>query len=122
MAICVIVCLAQAVRLAGRRRQYGLAMRLAETASLQRADVDRAQQEQFRRKRRELESTLAGIGVDDVEAAEVLLAATEKQTEALAHIEGELRGLGVKESNLRRLVEARDEAAERDRACQPCAR
>ncbi len=111
LAICVIVCLAQAVRLAGRRRQYGLAMRLAETASLQRADVDRAQQEQFRRKRRELESTLAGIDVDDVEAAEVLLAATEKQTEALAHIEGELHGLGVKESNLRRLVEARDEAA-----------
>ncbi len=112
VAVCVIVCLAQAVRLAGRRRQYGLAMRLAESASVQRADVDRARQEQFRRARRDLESTLAGLGVDDVAAAEALLAAVEKQTEALAHIEGELRGLGVKESNLRRLVEARDEAAD----------
>ncbi len=111
LAVCVVVCLAQAVRLAGRRRQYGLAMRLAESASMQRADVDRAQQEQFRRARRELESTLAGIGVDDVEAAEALLASTEKQTEALAYIEGELHGLGIKETNLRRLVEARDEAA-----------
>ncbi len=111
VAVGVIVCLAQAVRLAGRRRQYGLAMRLAESASMQRADVIGARQEQFRRARRELESTLAGLGVDDVAAAEALLAAVESKTEALAHIEGELRRLAVKESNMRRLVEARDEAA-----------
>ena len=36
----------------------------------------------------------------------------EQHTERLAHIEGELRGLGVQERNVRRLVEARDQAAD----------
>ncbi len=111
LALGVIVTLVQAVRMAGRRRRYGLAMRMAETASTQRADSDRARQEQIRRKRRELESALATVGVDDVEAAESLLASVQEQTEALAHIEGELRGSKVEERNLRRLGEARDEAA-----------
>jgi len=86
-------------------------MQLAETAASQRADADRAQLEQFRRKRRELESTLSTIGVDGVEAAEKILVSVQAGTESLAQIEGELRGLGVEERNTRRLEEARDEAA-----------
>jgi hypothetical protein len=51
------------------------------------------------------------VGADDVRAAETTLATTEEQAEELAQIEGELRGLGFEERNLRRLVEARDQTA-----------
>jgi len=103
--------LVRAVRLAGRRRQYGLAMRLAASAVSRRQEQERSQQEQFRRKRRELDSMLAPLGVADVAAAEALLASAQQQTEVLAQIEGEMRGLGLDEHNLRRLEEARDQAA-----------
>ena len=106
----VVVALAQAGRMALRRRQYGLAVRMAEAAAAQRAEADRAKQELFRRKRRELEQVLATLEVADVEAAERLLETVDAQTETLAQIEGELRGLGVDGPNLRRIEEARDAA------------
>ena len=112
IAIGVGVALVQAVRLAGRRRQYGLTMQLAESAVTQRQAQERTREEEFRRKRRELNTTLEQLGVDDVQGAEALLRSAQEQTEALARIEGELRGLGVDEHNLRRLEEARDQAAD----------
>ena len=111
LAAAVVASLLLAIRGAARRRQYGLAMQLAATATTQRVEADRAQHEQLRRQERELEATLATIGVADVDAAEELLASLQAHTESLAHVEGELRGLGVEERNLRRLSEARDEAA-----------
>ena len=111
LAVGVVASLVLAIRGAARRRQYGLAMHLAATATTQRAEADRAQQEQLHRQQRELEATLATIGVADVDTAEELLASLQTHTEALAQVEGELRGLGVEERSLRRLSEARDEAA-----------
>jgi hypothetical protein len=111
LAAGVIITLVQAIRGAGRRRQYGLAMQLAQTAVAQRTEAERSQEEQLRRKQRELASALAAAGVADVAEAEALLASMQAQTESLARIEGELRGLGVEERNLRRLHEACDEAA-----------
>jgi DNA repair exonuclease SbcCD ATPase subunit len=111
LAIGVAAALIQGVRLASRRRQSGLAMQLALSAQAQRVDQERARQDQLRRAHRELESTLEQLGVDDVEAAEAMLETAQQQTEALAQIEGELRGLGVDEGNPRRLEEARDQAA-----------
>jgi len=103
--------LVQSLRLAFRRRQYGLALELARGSAAQRRAADEELQERFRRKRRELEAVLAELGVADVEAAAALLASVERHTEQLAHIEGELRGLGVEDRNARRLAEARDQAA-----------
>jgi hypothetical protein len=111
LAAGVIITLVQAVRGAGRRRQYGLAMQLAQASVAQRTEAERSQQEQLRRTQRELASALAAVGVADVAAAEALLASVQEQTESLARIEGELRGLGIEERNMRRLHEARDEAA-----------
>ncbi len=112
IAVGVTVSLAQAFRLARRRRQYGLAMQLADSAVAERLEHERDQQELYRRKRRELESTLDSLGVADLAAAEALTAIAEERTEQLAQIEGELRGLGVDEPNLRRLEESRDQAAD----------
>jgi DNA repair exonuclease SbcCD ATPase subunit len=111
IAVGVAVTLVQAARLAGRRRRYGLAMQLAEYASAQHEEQSRDQQEQLRRKQRELEGMLGSLGVADIAAASVVLETAEKQAEQLAKIEGELRGLGVEEGNRRRLEEARDQAA-----------
>jgi len=111
LAIGVIVALVQSVRGAGRRRRYGLAMQLAEAATAQRAEAESEMHDQFRRKRREFETTLAEIGVPDVAAAEKLLASAEEQTEAFARVDGELRGLGVGRRGIRSLEEERDQAA-----------
>lgn len=103
--------LVQASRLAIRRRRYGLVVALAADAATRR-DATRADiEDRHRRKRRELEALLGEIGVQDLAAAEALLARVEEQTERRSHIEGELRGLGVEDRNLHRLEEARDEAA-----------
>jgi DNA repair exonuclease SbcCD ATPase subunit len=107
----VVVTLVQAFRQARRRRQYGLAMQLAEAEIAARQEHAREIEEAYRRKRRELDSTLENLGVADVRAAEKTLATTEQHTEQLAQIEGELRGLGLDERNIRRLEEARDAAA-----------
>jgi DNA repair exonuclease SbcCD ATPase subunit len=111
LAVAALVALVQAVRLASRRRRYGLTMQLAQVSAKQRAEADGAQREQLRRRQRELESLLEPLGVADVTAAETLLATLGEQTEALARIEGELRGLGVEDTDLRRLEEGRDQAA-----------
>jgi len=111
IAVGVAVTLVQAARLAGRRRRYGLALKLAEYATTQHEEQARVQQEQLRRKQRELDGLLGSLGVADTAAANVLLETAEKETEQLAKIEGELRGLGVEEGNRRRLEEARDQAA-----------
>jgi energy-coupling factor transporter ATP-binding protein EcfA2 len=111
LAAGVIITLVQAVRGAGRRRQHGLAMQLAQASVVRHAEAERSQHEQLRRTQRELASTLATAGVGDVAAAEALLTSMQEQTESLAHIEGELRGLGIEERNVRRLHEALDEAA-----------
>jgi DNA repair exonuclease SbcCD ATPase subunit len=103
--------LVQAFRLALRRRRYGLVVALASDAATRR-DAARAEiEDRHRRKRRELEALLGEIGVEDLAAAQALLARVEEQTERRSHIEGELRGLGVEDRNLHRLEEARDEAA-----------
>jgi DNA repair exonuclease SbcCD ATPase subunit len=107
----VIVTLVQAFRLARKRRLYGLVMKLAEDAAVGHQEQLRGKQDEFRRGRREMGDALESLGVDDVRAAEALLAATEKHTEKLAQIEGELRGLGVENSNIRRLREERDQVA-----------
>ncbi len=49
LAAGVVASLSLAIRGAARRRQYGLAMQLAATATTQRVETDRAQQEQLRR-------------------------------------------------------------------------
>ncbi|HKZ91257.1 MAG TPA: AAA family ATPase [Candidatus Limnocylindrales bacterium] len=109
--LAAFVALGQTLRLASRRRQHGLAVQLAAGAAARRQEADNEQQERFRRKRRELEAVLATLGMSDVESAEALLATAEQQTDELAHIEGELRGMGVQDRNARRLEEDRDEAA-----------
>ena len=105
------IALAQAARVATRRRQYGLARQMADRAARELHDADRGRQEQARRDRRDLETTLARIGVEDIATATELLATTEACTDRLSQIEGELRGLGLSEHNVRRLEEARDQAA-----------
>ncbi len=111
LAIVTIAVLVQSVRLATRRRQYGLAQQLAQRTVTQLHDSDRDRQERYRRQERELETLLAAIGVPDVATASALLATTEAHTDELLKIEGELRGLGIEERNIRRLEEARDESA-----------
>jgi DNA repair exonuclease SbcCD ATPase subunit len=111
IAVGVLVTLLQAFRQARKRRIYGLTMQLAETQMNARQEHARARQETYRRVRRELDGTLEALGAADVRGAESILASTEKQTERLAQIEGELRGLGFDEGNIRRLEEARDQAA-----------
>jgi DNA repair exonuclease SbcCD ATPase subunit len=112
LALAALVTLGQASRIAVRRRQHGLAMRLASDAAVRLQEHDLELQERFRRRRRELEALLGSIGMADVAAAQVLLASVEQHTDRMAHIEGELRGMGVEERTLRRLEEARDEAAD----------
>jgi len=115
LMVCVVIslgALAQAYRVASRRRQRVLAHDLAQDSATRRQEMQRAQEERFRRRRRELELLLEEFDVPDVAAAEALLATMEQRTERLAHIEGELRGLGVQERSVRRLVEARDQAAD----------
>ena len=114
LMVCVVIslgALAQAYRVASRRRQRVLAHDLAQDSATRRQEMQRAQEERFRRRRRELELLLEEFDVPDVAAAEALLATMEQHTDRLAHIEGELRGLGVQERSVRRLEEARDEAA-----------
>jgi len=111
LSVATFVALVQSVRLATRRRQYGLALQLAEHATAERHDADRERQDRFRRKRRELDAVCGDLGVSDVTAAESHLATAEGNTEELLRIDGELRGLGVEERNIRRLEEARDQAA-----------
>ena len=111
IAVAVVVTLVRAARLASRRRQVGLATKLAEFASAQHEEQDRLQQEQLRRKQREVDTLLESLGAADMATAKAALEAAEQQTERLAKIEGELRGLGVDEHNSRRLEEARDQAA-----------
>jgi len=111
LTLAALGALVQGFRLAFRRRQYGLALELARASAAQRQEHDEEQQDRFRRKRRELEAVLAELGVADVDAAAALLASVEANTGRLAHVEGELRGLGVEERDLRRLAEARDQAA-----------
>jgi uncharacterized protein YhaN len=105
------ITLVQVFRVAMRARQYGLAQEMAQAATSQREEVDRERQETFRRKRREFESQLEALGVPDVEKAQALLTTTEQHTEAMARIDGELRGLGVEERNLPVLEDQRDQAA-----------
>lgn len=111
VSLAVTVTLVQAARLARRRRQHGLAMKLARFAAAQHEEQTRLQQEQLRRKQREVTSLLESLGLDDATAAPGLLESLELQTERLATIDGELRGLGIDEHNRRRLEEARDQAA-----------
>jgi DNA repair exonuclease SbcCD ATPase subunit len=112
LVLAAVLTLGQVARIALRRRQHGLAMQLAADAASRRLETDAEQQERFRRRRRELEALLGSIGMADVGAAQELLASVEQHTDRLAHIEGELRGMGVEDRNLRRLGEARDEAAD----------
>ncbi|MEX1296286.1 MAG: AAA family ATPase, partial [Candidatus Limnocylindrales bacterium] len=111
LAAGVVLTLVQAFRMARKRRLYGLAMQLAEAEIRAHQEHARDREEAYRRKRRELDNVLEAIGADDVRGAEGLLQSTEQQAEALARIEGELAGLGVDERNIRRLEEARDQAA-----------
>ncbi len=112
LAVGVLLTLLQAFRQARKRRIYGLAMQLAQGEVETRREHLRARQEDHRRKRRELETTLEAIGVRDIREAETTLATTQEHTEQLAQIDGELRGLGVEERSLRRLEDARDDAAD----------
>jgi hypothetical protein len=111
IAVGVAVTLAQAFRQARLRRTYGLAMQLAQAEASAQQEATRERQEAQRRARRELEGALEALGVADVRAAESVLATHEEHTERLAQMEGELRGLGIDEDNIRRLEEARDQAA-----------
>ncbi|MGD8683684.1 MAG: AAA family ATPase, partial [Chloroflexota bacterium] len=111
IGVAVAATLVQAARQAVRRRQYGLAMTLAEQAAAEHEELARSQQEQLRRKQREIAALLEALGVRDLTGAMTLLDAFEKQTEVLARIDGELRGLGVDDHNARRIEEARDKAA-----------
>lgn len=111
LAFLTLAVLVQAFRVAMRRRRHGLVVALAAGAAAQRDATSVDLGERHRRKRRDLEALLAEIGVPDVAAAEALLASVEEHTDRRSHIEGELRGLGVEARNLRRLEEARDEAA-----------
>ena len=111
IAVGVAVTLAQAFRQARLRRTYGLTMQLAQAEASAQQEAARERQEALRRARRELEGALEALGVADVRAAESVLATTEEHTERLAQIDGELRGLGIDEDNIRRLEEARDQAA-----------
>ncbi len=111
IAVGVLLTLVQAFRQARKRRIYGLTMQLAEAEATARQEHARSRQDDYRRVRRELEGTLEALGAADVRGAESILATTEKQTERLAQMEGELRGLGFDEANIRRLEEARDQSA-----------
>jgi hypothetical protein len=97
--------------MARKRRQYGLVMQLAEMEISAHQEHARDRQEAYRRRRRDLDGQLEALGVDNVRAAEAVLATTEEHAGALARIDGELQGLGVEDRNYRRLAEARDEAA-----------
>jgi DNA repair exonuclease SbcCD ATPase subunit len=120
LVICVVLALGalvQAYRVNARRRDHVLAHDMAQDTATRRQEQRRAQEDRLRVRRRELEQLLAEMSVPDVPAAEALLATAEQRTDRLAHIEGELRGLGVQERSVRRLEEARDEsAAETERA------
>ena len=107
----VAATLVQAARMAGRRRQYGLAMRLAEHSAAQHEEGARSQQGELSRRRRERDQLLGSLGAADAAAADAVLDAAEQRSEQLAQIEGELRGLDIDEHNPRRLTEARDQAA-----------
>ena len=103
--------LVQAFRQARKRRLYGLTVQLAQAEITERQEHAREREDTYRRRRRELDSTLERLGAADVRSAETILATTEEHTETLAQMEGELRGLGIDERNIRRLEEARDLAA-----------
>ena len=111
LAVAVTITLVQAFRMARKRRQFGLAMQLAQSEIEAHRELARDHEEAHRRKRRELEGLLESLGADNVRAAQGLLASTEEQSESLAQIEGELRGLRIDERNIHRLEEARDQAA-----------
>ena len=114
LVICVVIALGalvQAYRVASRRRGVVLAHEMAQDNATRRQEQKRDQEDRLRIRRRELEQLLIEIDVADVAAAEALLATMEQHTDRLAHIEGELRGLGVQERSVRRLEEARDQAA-----------
>ncbi|HZW00253.1 MAG TPA: AAA family ATPase [Candidatus Deferrimicrobium sp.] len=115
LVICVVIslgALAQAYRVASRRRQYLLAHDMAQDSATRRQELQRDQEDRLRRRRRELELLLEEMDVPEVATAEALLATMEQHTDRLAHIEGELRGLGVQERSVRRLEESRDESAD----------
>ncbi|MFV2062354.1 MAG: ATP-binding protein [Chloroflexota bacterium] len=111
LAILTAVALVQAIRVALRARQYGLARELAVSATTHRHEADHERQESFRRKRREFEQQLAALGVANVAQAQQLLTVAESHSEELARIDGELRGLGIAERSARRLEAERDQAA-----------
>ncbi len=112
LSVLAIVFLALAFRAATQRRQLGLARGLAESSATARRELASDREERYRRRRRELEVALGELGVADVPAAQTMLASLEQVTDRLAHVEGELRGLGVQERDVRRLAESRDQAAD----------
>jgi DNA repair exonuclease SbcCD ATPase subunit len=112
LLVATVGVLVQTARVATRRRQYGLAQRLARTAASQRHEADRSRQERYRRQEREFESVLGTLGVADVATATALLETSERFSDELREIEGELRGLRVEERNVRRMQEDRDQAAD----------
>lgn len=112
LTVFAVPVLVQSARLATRRRQYGLAQQMARTAVTQRHEADRERQDRYRRQERELETVLTAIGAPDVATAAAWLDTSERHSDELREIEGELRGLRIEERSIRRLEEARDQAAD----------
>ena len=100
-----------ALRAAFKARQHQLSQDLALNAAAERERTASQSQEERRRKAPLLERRLEEIGAADADAAAVLLAEAEKYEAELAAVDGELRGLGVDERDVRRLEISRDRAA-----------
>ena len=111
LGVGTVLVLIQGLRVATKRRQYGLAQQLAKRAATDLHEADRTHQDSYRRLQRESEALLTTLEVPDVATAEAVLARAEEHSDALLQIEGELRGLGIEGHSIRRLTEARDEAA-----------
>jgi recombinational DNA repair ATPase RecF len=114
LVICMVatlVVLAQAFRMAFRRRQEALAGDLARRSIAQRQAQRSDLEERHRRARRELQLALEELGTPDVASAQALLSSAEEHTERLARIDGELQGLGVEDADPVRLASQRDQAA-----------
>jgi DNA repair exonuclease SbcCD ATPase subunit len=114
LVVCMLLTLAllaQAFRLAFRRRQEALAGELARQSIAHRQEQRSDLVERHRRRRRELQLALEELGVPDVASAAALLTGVEERAERLAQIEGELRGLGVADRDPVGLARERDAAA-----------